>query len=177
MHIKASFFLAILIVFPYFVTQLAFYASKRFKAVAKLPRLILAGCILFYSGVAFGYIVITPLATNFLIGYNLPGVVNNPTLQSYLSYIIMFTVPTGVLFQLPLVIYFLAEGGLVTASFLRSHRRHAIVLILAVSAIVTPTVDVVSQLLVAGPLWVLFEISIFIAKRVEKRQLAEENED
>jgi sec-independent protein translocase protein TatC len=121
--------------------------------------------ILFLTGVVFGYFLMAPFAINFLIGYTIPGVTNVPTLNSYINYMVMFTLPLGVVFELPVVVYFLARIGLITAQDMRAFRRQAIVVILIVAAIITPP-DVVSQMLVTIPLYSLYEVSILIAKRV-----------
>ena len=126
---------------------------------------VLICSFLFLVGVLFGYYVMAPFSINFLIGYKLPGVENTPTLNSYLNYMIMFTLPMGAVFELPVIVYFLAKIGLLTAGDMRSYRRHAIVVILLVAAIITPP-DVVSQMMVATPLYFLYEVSIAIAARV-----------
>jgi sec-independent protein translocase protein TatC len=120
---------------------------------------------LFLLGVVFGYFLMAPFAINFLIGYTIPGVTNIPTLNSYINYMVMFTLPLGVVFELPVVVYFLARIGLITAADMRAFRRQAIVVILVVAGIITPP-DVVSQMLVTIPLYTLYEVSIMIAKRV-----------
>lgn len=120
---------------------------------------------LFLLGVVFGYFLMAPFAINFLIGYTIPGVTNVPTLNSYINYMVMFTLPLGVVFELPVLVYILAKIGLVTAQDMRAFRRQAIVVILVVAGIITPP-DVVSQMLVTIPLYALYEISIIIAKRV-----------
>ena len=124
---------------------------------------------LFILGVAFGYYVIAPFSINFLAGYTLEGAEVSPTLDSYVTYMTMFTIPTGLVFELPMVIYFLTKIGIVGPSFLRTYRRHAVVVILIVAAIITPP-DVVSQTIVAIPLYVLYEISILVSVRVARNR-------
>jgi len=124
---------------------------------------------LFLLGVGFGYFDIAPFSINFLAGYTLEGVSISPTLDSYVTYMTMFTIPTGLVFEMPIVIYFLTKIGLVGPSFLRTYRRHAFVIILIVAAIITPP-DVVSQTIVAIPLYVLYEISILVSQRERRRQ-------
>jgi len=119
-------------------------------------------------GVFFGYYIIAPFAVKFLSGFTLPGVVNKPTLASYINYLVMFTLPAGLTFEMPVVVYFLAKVGLVSAAGMRQYRRHAIVVILIGASIITPP-DVVTQFLIGVPLYFLYEISIIIAKRVQKK--------
>ena len=128
---------------------------------------------LFLLGVAFGYFIIAPFAINFLVGYTIPGVENTPTLNSFINYMLMFTLPAGLIFELPIVVYFLAKIGLVTAATMRTYRRHSIIGILILAAVVTPP-DVVTQFLIGIPLYILYELSIFVAVRVEKKAAAEE---
>ena len=139
--------------------------------------IVLACSFLFLSGILFGYYVIAPFAINFLIGYTIPGVENVPTLNSFITYLLIFTIPTGIVFELPIVVFFLSKAGLVTPAFMRQYRRHAVLGIIIVAAVITPTTDVITQLLVAFPLYILYEISIVISRRVEKQKEAEERED
>jgi sec-independent protein translocase protein TatC len=120
-------------------------------------------------GVCFAYFIIVPLTVNFLLTYNVMGdtVKNNPLISSYFSTVLNLVLGTGVIFQMPIFIYFLAKVGLVSPKFLKRYRRHSIVIIMILAAIITPP-DVVSQILVAIPLLILYEISIVIAKRVYK---------
>lgn len=131
---------------------------------------------LFLLGVVFGYFLMAPFAINFLIGYTIPGVTNVPTLNSYINYMVMFTLPLGVVFELPVLVYVLARIGLITAQDMRAFRRQAIVVILVVAAIITPP-DVVSQMLVTIPLYMLYEVSIIIAKRVAPKDDDEPSTD
>lgn len=122
---------------------------------------------LFMMGVAFGYFIIAPFAINFLVGYTIPGVENSPTLNSFINFMLMFTLPAGLIFELPIVVYFLAKIGLLTAETMRTYRRHSIIGILVLAALITPP-DVVTQFLIGIPLYFLYELSIFVAVRVEK---------
>ena len=124
---------------------------------------------LFVSGVLFGYYVISPFAISFLAGYEIEGVQAMPALSSYINYMTMFTIPTGIVFELPIVVYFLSKIGLVTPEFMKSYRKHAFVIILIMAAIITPP-DVVTQFLIGCPLYILYEISIVISRRVVKKQ-------
>lgn len=130
--------------------------------------------LLFLAGVAFGFFVIAPFSISFLGGYTMEGMEVSPTLDSYVTYMTMFTLPTGLIFEMPVVAYFFTKIGLLGANFLRTYRRHAVVMVVIIAAIITPP-DVVSQVLVSIPLLVLYEVSILVSARVQRsreRELA-----
>ncbi len=125
---------------------------------------------LFFTGAAFGYFVLAPMSINFLSNYKLdPTIINHFDISSYISTVTMLVLASAIMFQLPVVVYFLSKSGLVTAAMLRSYRRHAIVVILILSAVITPP-DIISQILIAMPIIVLYEAGIQIAKRLEKEK-------
>lgn len=168
-HIKVSFILAIVIGFPYIFYEFwKFVKPGLYKNEQKAVRGIVWICsFLFYLGISFGYFVIAPFAINFLAGYDLSEVVTKVSITSFVSFLIMFTAPAGLVFELPIVVYFLSKLGIVTPEFMKKYRRHAMLLILIVAAVITPP-DVVSQFLIAIPLYILYEISIVISKRAYK---------
>lgn len=125
---------------------------------------------LFLLGVLFGYYIIAPFAISFLAGYTIGGVGAKVTLDSFIGYMTMFTLPIGLVFELPVIIFFLARIGIVSSAFLKQYRKQMIVILLIVSGVITPSPDVVSQLLVFTPLYSLFEVGILVAKRVEKKR-------
>jgi sec-independent protein translocase protein TatC len=128
--------------------------------------------VLFLLGVLFGYYVIVPLSIQFLGTYTVSAeVVNRIDLTSYISMVSSITLATGLLFQLPIVVYFFSKLGLVTPDLLKQYRRHAIVGILLLSAIITPP-DLASQILVTLPVLVLYQISIMVSRRIVKRKAA-----
>ena len=127
---------------------------------------------LFIAGVLFGYFIITPFAVSFLANYTMAGIGGTASLDSYISYLTMFTLPIGLVFELPIIIYFLSRLGLVTPQFLSKYRRQMIVILLIVAGVITPSPDVVSQLLVFVPLYSLYEVGIVVSRRVQKRRLA-----
>lgn len=174
MGITVSIYMGFIVAFPY-----VFYEFWKFikpglhdteKRVAQ--SLVLATSFLFTAGVLFGYYIIAPFAITWLGGYTV-GVdaVNSPTLASYVNYLVMFTLPTGLAFELPIVIFFLAKTGIVGPKILRQYRRHAILIIAVVAAIITPP-DALTQILVSIPVYILYEISIIIAERVVKSKNA-----
>jgi len=166
----------IILAFPFILWEFwkfirpALYDKERKNAVG----FILSTSILFFLGVLFGYYLIMPLSINFLGNYQISTVVeNNIDIDSYLSLIKTTVISCGLVFEMPIIIFFLAKIGLVTAEFLRKYRKYSLVIILIVAAVVTPP-DVVSQLIVTIPLMILYEVSILIAARMNKRKLKEE---
>lgn len=124
--------------------------------------------ILFFIGIMFGYFVVAPLCIQFFGNFTLsPDIENNFTVDSYMSMILSTVFYSGLFFLLPVVIYILSKMGIVTSEFLRKYRKHAIVGILILAAIITPP-DLISQVIVALPIAFLYEIGIFVARRVEK---------
>jgi len=171
--LRVAFMGGIVVGFPFIINEFwkfirpGLYDNER-KAAGGM---VFICSVLFLIGVMFGYFILAPFATNFLIGYTIPGVENVPTLISTLNYMIMFILPAGLVFELPVVVYFLSRIGLVTPNDMRQYRRHAFVVILIVAAIITPP-DVVTQTLLGIPLYGLYELSIFVSARVQ-RQLAQ----
>ncbi|MBK8428990.1 MAG: twin-arginine translocase subunit TatC [Lewinellaceae bacterium] len=170
-HLYVSFWLGFIGAFPFIFWEFwKFVQPGLLETEQKAIRGVVFICsFLFLLGVAFGYYVIAPFSISFLAGYTMEGVVVSPTLDSYVTYMTMFTLPTGLIFEMPVIAYFLAKTGLIGARFLRTYRRHAVVIILIVAAIITPP-DVVSQTLVAIPLYMLYEISILVVARVQRKQ-------
>lgn len=169
-HLKSSIWIGIIISFPYIFWEIwRFIKPGMYTNEQKAVRGIVWICsALFISGVLFGYFVISPFAVSFLSSYTVSAEISNTTtLTSYVNYMTMFTIPTGIIFELPIVIYFLSKVGIVTPQFLRTYRRHAIVLIFVAASIITPP-DVITQFLIATPLIILYEISILISKRQQK---------
>ncbi|MES2454082.1 MAG: twin-arginine translocase subunit TatC [Bacteroidota bacterium] len=126
---------------------------------------------LFFTGIMFGYYIICPLSINFLTNFTVsPDIQNTFTIDSYLSSIMTLTLGTGIIFQLPVIIYILSKLGIMTPAFMRSSRRYSTVLILIVAAIVTPTADPFTMMVVALPLFLLYEMSIWISASIERKR-------
>ena len=124
---------------------------------------------LFLIGVVFGYYVIAPLSINFLGSYQVSQTVANQiSLTSFVSTVTTISLANGIIFELPILVYFLTKIGLLTPDFMRTYRRHAMVITLILSAIITPP-DITSQILVSFPLIILYEISIQISKAIVKK--------
>lgn len=171
-HIKVSFWLGLIVSFPYvFYEFWRFIRPGLYDKERKAARGVVAICsALFLLGVAFGYFIIAPFAISFLSGYQVSeAVANTTTLTSLVNSMTMFTIPVGLVFELPVVVFFLAKIGLVTPKLMKTYRKHAFVIILIVAAIITPP-DVITQFLIGIPLYLLYEASIMVAKRVERNR-------
>lgn len=168
MHIMVSIIGGLIISFPYLLFEIwRFIAPALAEKERKYAqRLIFAGSILFSMGILFGYYLISPFSVQFLGNYQVSELVKNQiSLSSFISTVTTVTLACGLVFQLPLIIYFLSKVGIVTPEFMRKYRKHAIVVTLIASAIITPP-DVMSQILMAIPLLILYEFSIFVSMRV-----------
>ena len=131
---------------------------------------VMAASMLFFIGVLFGYFMLAPLSIHFLSSYEVdPQVVNQINIRSYIGTLTSVCLATGLVFELPIVAFFLTKIGIITPTFMRKYRKHAIVVIFIIAAIITPP-DVFSQTLVAIPLLILYEVSILISSRVMKQK-------
>ncbi|MDP3312617.1 twin-arginine translocase subunit TatC [Lutibacter sp.] len=178
-HIWASITFGFIIAFPYIIYEVWKFISPGLylKEKSGAKAFIIISSFLFFIGVLFGYYVITPLSVNFLGNYSISETVEtNIQIGSYISLVKTSILAAGLIFELPIIIYFLTKMGLVTPQFLKTYRKHALVIVLIVSAIITPP-DVISQVIVAIPILVLYEISIIISKIVIKRQLKKEKQN
>jgi len=166
-HLKVSVWLGIIISFPYIIWEMwRFIKPGLYPNEKKAARGIVVICsLLFLMGISFGYFIISPFAITFLAGYSLSAndVIASSSLASYVNYLTMFTFPTGIIFEMPVVIFFLSRVGIVSPAFLRKYRRHAIILILLIAAIFTPP-EVITQVLIAIPVFILYEVSIWVSK-------------
>ncbi len=158
--------------FPYILYEVwRFISPALYEAERKHAKAFIAvSSLLFFIGVFFGYYVIVPLSINFFGTFNVSQtVINQFSIESYISMVKTSIIASGLVFELPIIIYFLAKLGLVDAPFLRKYRRLAIVIILIVAAIVTPP-DIPSQVVVSIPILLLYEVSIWIAAAVSKKE-------
>lgn len=172
-HLYISLIAGIVIAFPYILWELwRFIKPALQEKELKSARGIIFYCsFLFFSGILFGYFIVSPLAANFLGNYQISEQIENLIdFDSYISIITVTTLVTGLVFELPVVVFVLSKLGLMTPGFMRKYRRHAVVVILIAAAVITPSPDVISQLLVAMPLYVLYEISILVSARIEKQR-------
>jgi len=171
-HIMTSLFAGLVVAFPYVFWEIwSFIKPALYSKETKITRwVVFFTSILFSIGVLFGYYLVAPLSVNFLGSYQVnPDVNNTIGLSSFISTITTISFANGLIFELPMLVYFLTKIGLLTPEFMKQYRKHAIVLTLILSAIITPP-DVTSQILVSLPLIILYEISIKISSRVLKNQ-------
>lgn len=170
-HMRVALWGGLLVVSPYVIYQLfAFVAPGLYATERRLTvRAVVSGYLLFLAGVALNYFVIFPFTVRFLGGYQVSAEVQNTiTLGSYISVLGVMSLLMGAVFELPVVCWLLAKIGVLKASFMKRYRRHAIVVIVIIGAVITPTGDPFTLSLVALPIYLLWELSIFIVKRVEK---------
>lgn len=180
MQLTSSFVIGLCVSFPYVVWELwRFISPGLYIREKKGSRgAVFYVSFLFLLGIAFGYFILSPMTIAFLANYTISDkIANEFDITSYVSTITALVLGSGLLFQLPVVMFFLTKVGIVTPRFLRQYRKHAVVIILITGAIITPSPDPLSQSLISIPLYVLYEISIWISamelRRKEKRELAE----
>lgn len=170
--IWTSFILGIIVSFPYILWEFWRFITPGLHEdeVKKSKSFIIIASTLFFIGVAFSFYIIAPISINFLYNYQISAAIeNNFTLESHIGLVTNMLLGVSILFELPVIIYFLAKIGLITPEFLKKYRKHALVVVLILAAIITPP-DVASQVIVAIPILILYEISIKVAAIVIKRQ-------
>ena len=169
-HLQVAVIMGVLVAFPYLIIQLygfiapALYTQEKRYSI----MLIFFGVILFAMGVLLNYFVIFPFAFRFLSTYQVQEmVVNQIALKSYISTLLVLSLLLGILFEIPIIAYFLAKLGLIDKPLLVQYRKHAIVVLAILAAFLTPTADVFTLLLVTVPLYLLYELSIHIVARTQ----------
>ena len=170
-HLKTAFAFGVLMASPYVIYVLfdfirpALYEKEREHSMG----IVLSSYLMFMVGVAVNYLFIFPLTVRFLGTYQVSDQVRNMlTLQSYMDTLLMMSIVFGIIFEIPVVSWLLARFGLLKAEYMTRYRRHAIVAILVIAAIITPTGDAFTLLIVSLPIWLLYELSVVIVKRVDK---------
>jgi sec-independent protein translocase protein TatC len=178
MQLTASFVIGLCVAFPYVAWEFwRFISPGLYSKERKASRgSVVAISSLFIIGILFGYFILSPMTIAFLANYSISDMISNEfDITSYVSTIAILVLSSGLLFQLPVVIFFLTKVGIVTPEILRGFRKHAVIVILIIGAIVTPSSDPFSLSLISIPLYVLYEISIIISaievKRKAKREL------
>jgi len=172
MHITTSVLIGLIASFPYVFWEIwSFVRPGLFEKERKGTRgAVFFVSFLFMIGVLFGYYIIAPLSINFLSHYNVdPTILNEFELVNYVSTISMIVLSSAILFQLPMIVYVLTKAGLVTPAVMKKYRKHAVIVILILGALLTPP-DPISQILIAIPLFGLYQISIFISAAVLRKQ-------
>ena len=166
-HISTSISLAAVIAFPYFIWEIwKFIEPALFEDEVKhLRPAFLGGTVMFYVGCAIGYLLVFPFTFRFLVEYNLSSSITNQiNLQSYIDNFTMLILVMGIVFEMPLLAWLLSLMGILRKSFLREHKRHAVVVLLVSAAIITPSGDPFTLMLVFVPLYVLYELSILVVR-------------
>ena len=166
-HLKTAMYAGVLVALPYIVYLLfGFISPALYDNERKYATLLCtSGYLMFMLGTLLNYFLIFPLTVKFLGTYQVsPDVANMLTLQSYMDTMLMMNLVMGIVFELPVVSWILARMGLVNAQMMRSMRRHAVVAILVIAAIITPTTDAFTLFIVALPIWLLYELSILIVR-------------
>jgi sec-independent protein translocase protein TatC len=178
-HIWTSLTAGFIIAFPFIVWEFWRFLSPGLyeKERKGAKTFIVISSFLFFLGVLFGYYVVTPLSVNFLGNYSISDLVErNIKIGSYIGLVRSSVLASGLIFELPIVMFFLTKMGLITPDFLRKYRKHALVIVLILAAVITPP-DIISQIIVGIPILILYEVSIFISKMVVKQELKREQEN
>ena len=179
MHIMTSLIIGLACAFPY-----AFWEIWRFVSPGLYSRerensrgAVFFVSILFAMGLCFGYFLVAPISINFLAGYQVdPSITNQFDLSSYVSTLTTLCLACAFMFEMPVIVFFLTKAGLVTPEIMKVYRRHAIVVILVIAAIITPP-DVISQMMVGLPLLLLYEVSINVSRYIKKSDLKRLNKE
>jgi sec-independent protein translocase protein TatC len=179
MYFTLIFVGGIIVAFPYIFWEFWRFIKPALtkKELSKTRGVIFWVSFLFFLGITFGYFIIAPYTVNFFANFQLDDNIENRwTITSYIDTLVPLILGTGLAFQLPLVMFFLAKVGLMSPDFLRRNRKYAIVIILILAGIITPP-DVISQVICTIPLWLLYEISIWLTAKVQKEKELEEKEE
>ncbi len=174
-HLFTSFAVGVFIASPYIIFEFWRFVSPALHSNEKKYSrgAVFTSSLLFIVGVVFGYFLIVPLTLNFLGGYHVSDQVTNTiSLSSYLSNVVSVSLSLGIVFEIPILVYFLTKTGIITPKFMRSSRKLVVVILLIVSAIITPP-DMISQIMVCIPLLFLYELSIKISDRVYRKSIKE----
>lgn len=179
LQINSSLLIGILLGFPYLLFEIWKFVKPALldKERKAASGFVFYASLLFFLGVLFGYYVVAPLSIHFLTNYQVSADIQNTfTIDSYLSSVATLTIVSGAVFQLPILVFILANIGILTPTFMREKRRYSIIIILIVAMLVTPTPDLLTMLVVSMPLFALYEVSIVVAGRVEKNKKRKEIE-
>lgn len=173
-HIFISFMSGIILAFPYLLWELWRFIKPALsrKEISYARGLVFFSSLLFFAGILFGYFFLSPLSINFLGSYRVSEQVSNEiNLESYISFIATLTFATGLIFEMPILVYFLSKIGLIGGAWMKKNRRYAVVVILIIAGILTPSPDVASQVMMFVPLYALYEVSILVARNVERSRV------
>jgi sec-independent protein translocase protein TatC len=179
MSMTSSFFIGLCFAFPYAFWELWRFIKPGLRQSEKNAARggVFYVSFLFLLGLMFGYYIVTPLAVNFLVNYRLSDQIqNNIDITSYISTIVTLSLGCALIFQMPIVAFVLSKVGVLTPKFMREYRKHAWIVILIVAGVITPSPDLYSQILVALPLMLLYEVSILVSGSIERARLKEMRE-
>ncbi|HEX7415572.1 MAG TPA: twin-arginine translocase subunit TatC [Smithellaceae bacterium] len=178
-YMKLAFFASLIITSPFILYQIWKFISPGLLLKEKkyVVPFVLSSSLLFISGVLFGYFIALPPAFEFFVSFNNKYLQAMISFKDYLSLFVTFLLGFGLSFELPIFIFFLTKLGIVNAKMLSKQRRYAILVIFIVAAILTPSPDALSQILMAIPLMFLYEVSIFVARFAEKKKITPENNE
>ncbi|MDP3556409.1 MAG: twin-arginine translocase subunit TatC [Bacteroidota bacterium] len=173
-HMWISFLSGIILGFPFVLWELWKFVrpALKNKEIGPVKIFVVIASVLFLIGIFFGYFLLFPMSYNFLINYQVSssGIVQTQnTFDDYISLISTMTLVAGIIFEMPILVYFLTRMTLLTPQFMRKYRKHAVIIILIAAAIITPSPDVTSQMVVAIPMYLLYELSVFVSAWVIKK--------
>jgi sec-independent protein translocase protein TatC len=173
-HLWISFLGGLILGFPYILYEVWRFIRPALKNTETKPvrGFVLVSSILFLIGVVFAYYIIVPMSVQFLGNYNITTekfIQTLPTIDDYISLVSTLVLATGLVFEMPIIVYFLTRMGIFSPAFMRKFRKHAVVVLLILAAVITPSPDITSQMLVFVPIYCLYEISIFVSKYVENK--------
>jgi sec-independent protein translocase protein TatC len=174
-HMWISLICGLILGFPFILWELWKFVSPALKdkEIGPVRIFVVIASFLFLIGIFFGYFLLFPMSYNFLINYQVSssGIVQtNNTFDDYISLISTMTLVSGIIFEMPVLVYFLTRMTLLSPEFMRKYRKHAVVVILIAAAVITPSPDVTSQMVVAVPMYLLYEISVFVSAAVVKKE-------
>ncbi len=179
LYFQVVFFSGFVLAFPFLVWQIWKFVEPGLhdteKAASRFIILFISAC--FFSGIAFGYFIFLPISLKFFAGFGSNLITNNIAIQDYISFFMGTLLTTGLVFELPFISYVLSKIGLLTPAFMRFYRRHAVVTMLVIAAVVTPSTDMVTQTVIAVPMILLYEISIYISAVVQKKRNKQQMQD
>jgi len=177
LQINSCLLMAVALGFPYLLFEIWLFIKPALTDIERKSArgFVFYATLLFIIGALFGYYIVVPLSVNFLANVSLSEEITNQiTIDSYLSTIATLTLGCGIIFLLPILIFILSKIGIMTPEFMRASRRYAIVIILVIAAIITPTADIITLLTVSAPMFILYELSIMVSANVKKsKELAE----
>jgi sec-independent protein translocase protein TatC len=173
-HMWIAIVSGLIIGFPFLLWELWKFIRPALKnqEVGPVKLFALIASVLFLIGICFGYFLLFPMSYNFLINYQVSssGIVQTQnTFDDYVSLISTMTLVSGIIFEMPILVYFLTRLSILTPAFMRKYRKHAVIIILIAAAVITPSPDVTSQMIVAIPMYILYELSVFVSAGVVRR--------